>query len=596
MVRCLCVDYRELNKLTVKNRYPLPRIDDLFDQFQGAVWFSKIGLLSGYHQVKVREEDVHKTAFRTRYGHFEFVEMLFGLRNAPAVFMNLMNRVCRSMLAIKVDPAKIETAMKWEVPKTPTEIQSFLGLAGYYRQFIQDFSIIAVPLIRLMRKNLKFVWGEEKQTAFELLRGRLCGVHVLTLPKEIEDMTVYCDASYHELGCVLMQRGKPSVYFGSAEFEYEATWWLHVVKDYDCEILYHPRKANVVADALNRKSHNIILRVPLMRLTVTTSLLELIKNSHINVIKEENQKKERIKDSVGQGVQVQVFYTSGSHQDVSGFKNRLFAAVDEAGCGSLCGEVPNLNVDAIWVIVDRLTKSDHFNAINESSNIYVKEVVARHGVPFSTGFHPQTDRQSERTIQTLEDMLRACVLDFGGSWDTHLPLAEFSYNNSYHASIGMSRYEILYGRRCRNPIGMRYCMGQQELGSTEIVRKTTESIEMIREQLRTAQSLLKRYANKRRRAVELCGETDRDSGKKDQNLAKQGNCSSESSIGTSQGIGVGVGAGNRNEIELSRAISGLSDFGDEILVLSGWIRGKAMLEAPTWPWLSPAFQFDEWNI
>ena len=147
-------------------------------------------------------------------------------------------------------------------------------------------------------------------------------------------------------------------------------------------------------------------------------------------------------------------------------------------------------VDAIWVIVDRLTKSAHFLAISESSSaerlaeLYVREVVSRHGVPmsivsdrdvrftsrfwkkfheelgtrlhFSTAYHPQTDGPSERTIQTLEDMLRACVLNFGGSWDTYLPLAEFSYNNSHHSSIGMPLFELLYGRRCRNPI----CWGE----------------------------------------------------------------------------------------------------------------------------------------
>ena len=193
----MCIDYRELNKLTVKNRYPLPRIDDLFDQLQGANYFSKIDLRSGYHQLRVLEEDVPKTAFRTRYGHYEFVVMPFGLTNAPAVFMDLMNRVCRPYLdqfvivfiddiliysrskkehgdhlrqvlgtlrkeklyakfskcefwirrveflghvvseeGIHVDPSKIKAIENWSAPKMPTEIRQFLGLAGYYRRFI----------------------------------------------------------------------------------------------------------------------------------------------------------------------------------------------------------------------------------------------------------------------------------------------------------------------------------------------------------------------------------------------------------------------------------------------------------------------------
>ncbi|KAI3691540.1 hypothetical protein L2E82_49905 [Cichorium intybus] len=220
----MCIDYRELNKLTVKNRYLLPRIDDLFDQLQGASWFSKIDLRSGYHQMRVREEDIPKTAFRTRYGHFEFVVMPFGLTNAPAAFIDLMNRVCRPMLdrsvivfiddilvysrsreqheqhlnevletlrkeklyaklskcdvwlwevqflghnvneqGIMVDPAKVEAVMRWEVSKTPSEIRSLLGLAGYYRRFIQDFSKVTVPLTRLTKKNAAFRWGEEQQ-------------------------------------------------------------------------------------------------------------------------------------------------------------------------------------------------------------------------------------------------------------------------------------------------------------------------------------------------------------------------------------------------------------------------------------------------
>ncbi|KAI3685880.1 hypothetical protein L6452_35141 [Arctium lappa] len=269
----MCIDYRELNKVTVKNKYPLPRIDDLFDQLQGAGYFSKIDLRSGYHQVKVKEEDIPKTAFRTRYGHYEFLVMPFGLTNAPAVFMDLMNRVCRPFLdksvivfiddiliysrdevdharhlrdvleilrreklyakfskcefwlkevqflghivskdGVKVDPAKIEAMMSWKPPKSPSEIRSFLGLAGYYRRFIQDFSKIASSLTMLTKKNVKFVWTEDQEKAFRTLQKKLCEAPILSLPEGSEDFVVFSDASKMGLGCVLMQRGKVIAY------------------------------------------------------------------------------------------------------------------------------------------------------------------------------------------------------------------------------------------------------------------------------------------------------------------------------------------------------------------------------------------------
>ncbi|GJU32374.1 putative reverse transcriptase domain-containing protein [Tanacetum coccineum] len=392
-------DKGELNKLTVKNRYPLPRIDDLFDQLQGSCYFSKIDLRSGYHQLRVHEDDIPKTAFRTRYGHFEFTVMPFGLTNAPAVFMDLMNRVCKLYLdkfvivfiddiliysktkedhevhlglvlellrkeklyakfskcefwlqevhflghvvnqnGIHVDPSKIEAVKNWKTPTTPSEIRSFLGLAGYYRRFIANFSKIAKPLTSLTQKNQKYVWGVEQEEAFQTLKNNLCDAPILTLPDGVEDFVVYCDASNQGLGCVLMQRGKVIAYasrqlkiheknytthdlelgavvfalktwrhylygtksviytdhknlqhiFDQKELNMRQKRWIELFSDYECEIRYHPGKANVVADALSRKERLKPRHVRAMAMTVQARMRENIQVAQSEVLKQEN--------------------------------------------------------------------------------------------------------------------------------------------------------------------------------------------------------------------------------------------------------------------------------------------------------------------
>ncbi|GJR70855.1 hypothetical protein Tco_0016920 [Tanacetum coccineum] len=192
--------------------------------------------------------------------------------------------------------------------------------------------------------------------------------------------------------------------------------------------------------------------------------------------------------------------------------------------------------DSIWVIVDRLTKSAHFLPMRETDStekltrLYMKEIVARHGIPvliisdrdshftssvwqslhkamgtqldLSTAYHPQTDGQSERTIQTLEDMLRACVIDFGNGWDRHLPLVEFSYNNSYHTSIKAAPFEALYGRKCRSPVCWAE-VGEAQLTGPEIIHETTEKIFKIRDRMQAVRDRQKSYADKRRRPIEF---------------------------------------------------------------------------------------------
>ncbi|GKC30187.1 putative reverse transcriptase domain-containing protein [Tanacetum coccineum] len=249
----MCIDYRELNKLTIKNRYPLPRIDD----------FSKIDLCLGYHQLRVREEDIPKSVFRTRYGHFEFTVMPFGLTNAPAIFMDLMNCVCKLYLdkfvivfiddiliyskseeehelkevqflghvvnrdGIHLDPSKVESVKNWMTPESPTEIRSFLGLAGYYRRFIENFSKIAKPITLLTQKNKAYVWGNKQDEAFQILKEKLCNAPVLALPDGPHDFVVYCDASKQGFGCVLMQRGKVIAYASRQLKKHEKNYTTH---------------------------------------------------------------------------------------------------------------------------------------------------------------------------------------------------------------------------------------------------------------------------------------------------------------------------------------------------------------------------------
>jgi hypothetical protein len=284
----LCIDYRPLNAITIKNKYPLPRIDVLFDQLVGAKVFSKIDLRSGYYQIKIRASDIPKTAFSTRYGLYEFLVMSFGLTNAPAYFMYLMNSVFMpeqdkfivvfiddilvyskneeehaghlhvvlqrlrerrlyaklskcdfwlkeinflghtiSQAGIAVDPDKVQEVMNWKPPMTVCQIRSFLGLAGYYRRFIPDFSRIAKPITELLKKEAKFVWGQKCEDAFHTLRQHLTTAPVLAQPNSSKPFDVYCDASGTRLGCVLMQDNRVIAYASRALRPHEQNYPTH---------------------------------------------------------------------------------------------------------------------------------------------------------------------------------------------------------------------------------------------------------------------------------------------------------------------------------------------------------------------------------
>jgi hypothetical protein len=284
----LCVDYRPLNAVTIKNKYPLPRIDVLFDQLMGAKVFSKIYLRSGYHQIKIRASDIPKTAFSTRYGLYEYLVMSFGLTNALAHFMYLMNSVfmleldkfvvvliddilvysknedehtkhlhivlqrlrdhrlyaklskCDFWLreikflghtisqdGVSVDLEKVQEVMDWKPPTTVRQIRSFLGLAGYYRRFIPDFSRIAKPMTELLKKEAKYEWSQKCEYAFHTLRKHLSTAPVLAQPDNTKSFEVYCDASGTGLGCVLMQDNRVIAYASQALRPHEQNYPTH---------------------------------------------------------------------------------------------------------------------------------------------------------------------------------------------------------------------------------------------------------------------------------------------------------------------------------------------------------------------------------
>ncbi|GJW92190.1 putative reverse transcriptase domain-containing protein [Tanacetum coccineum] len=327
----MCIDYRELNKLMVKNRYPLPRIDDLFDQIQGSSVYSKIDLRSGYHQLSVHEEDILKITFRTRYGHYEFQVMPFGLTNASAVFMDLMNRVCKPYLdkfvivfiddiliyskskqeheerlklilellkkeefkGIHVDPVKIESIKDWASPKTPTKIRQFLGLAGYYRRFIEGFSKIAKSMTKLTQKKVKFDWGDKQEAAFQLLKQKLCSAPILAIHEGAENFIVYCDALHKGLGDVLMQNEKVIAYASRQLKIHEKNYTTHDL-ELGGVIRYHPGKANVVADALSRMERIKPLRVRALVMTIGLDLPKQILEAQTEARKPENLEAEDI--------------------------------------------------------------------------------------------------------------------------------------------------------------------------------------------------------------------------------------------------------------------------------------------------------------
>ncbi|GJT64475.1 putative reverse transcriptase domain-containing protein [Tanacetum coccineum] len=479
----MCIDYRELNKLTIKNRYPLPRIDDLFDQLQGACYFSKINLRSGYHQLRVREEDIPKTAFRTRYGHFEFTVMPFGLTNSPAIFMDLMNHVYKPYLD-KFVIVFINDILIYSKSKEEHEIhlKTILELLRKEKLFIENFSKIDKPLTLLTQKNKTYEWGDNQEEAFRILKEKLCNVPVLALPDGPNDFVVYCDASNQGFRCVLMQQGKVIAYALRQLKIHEKNYTTHDLElgavVFALKIWRHYLYGTKMADALSRKERLKPRRVHATSMTVYSGLKTKTLEAQSEVSKDLKAPAEWLRGlraqferrddgriyfvdqiwipSVGSIRKLimdeahtlrysahpsanKMYYDLRDLYWWHGMKKDIVEYVSKClTCSKIKAEHQKPSGLLQQPEIPELTKSAHFLPIHEDFKLerlarnYINDIVAIHGVPvliisdrdgrfashfwralqkelgtrldMSTAYHPQTYGQSDRTIQTLEDI------------------------------------------------------------------------------------------------------------------------------------------------------------------------------------------------
>nr|GEU36368.1 putative reverse transcriptase domain, ribonuclease H-like domain, aspartic peptidase domain protein [Tanacetum cinerariifolium] len=389
---------------------------------------------------------------------------------------------------IHVDLAKIESIKYWESPKTPTEIWQFLGLVGYYWRFIKEFLKIAKPMTKLTQKKVAFEWGDKKEIAFQTLKDKLCSAPILALPPGDENFIVYYDASHKGLDTVLSG-----------------------VCPKDLEALL----ANVVADALSRKERIKPLRVRAMVMNIGLNLPKKILEAQIEAQKPANIKNEDIgcmirKDIPNEKLKPRADETLclngriwlpcyGDLRTVIMHESHKSKYSIHLGSDKMYQYMkkiywwPNMKANVATYVSKCLTcakvKRSHQKALGNRLDL-------------STAYHLETERQSEKTIKTFEDMLRVCVIDFGNGWVKHLPLVEFSYNNSYHASIKAAPFEALYGRKCRSPVCWAK-VGQTQLTDPEIVQETTEKVIQIKQRMQAACDRQKSYADLKRKPMEF---------------------------------------------------------------------------------------------
>ncbi|GJV80085.1 putative reverse transcriptase domain-containing protein, partial [Tanacetum coccineum] len=491
----MCIDYRELNKLNVKNRYPLPRIVDLFDQLQGSQFFSKIDLRPYLDKFVIVFIDDILIYSKTQEEHVD----------------NL---------------SKIEAVKNWKATRTLTEVRSFLGLAGYYHRFIEKFSKIAKSLTILTQKCKTFDWGEEQELEFQTLKDKLCNAHVLALSEGLEDFVVYCDASGIGLGRVLMQRGKviANAYRQLKIHEKNYTThdlelgvvvfvrkiWRHYLygtksielfSDYDCEIRYHPGKANVVAEALSRKERVKPNRVRAMNMILQMSIKDMILAAQKEAVDEFAGLQKGLDKMIEQRSDRTLYYLDRMWVPLNGEVRTLIMDKAHKSKYSVHPGADKMYYD----LRDRYWWPRMKKDIAEyvSKCLICLKVKTKHQRPYGLLQQPEIPVWKWEGIAM--DFVTKLLRTSSGHdtiWDVHLPLVEFSYNDSYHSSVRCAPFEALYGRKCRSPI-MWAKVGEGQLIGPKLVQETTKKISQIKDRLKATHDRQKSYPVKRRKPLEF---------------------------------------------------------------------------------------------
>ncbi|WVZ56866.1 hypothetical protein U9M48_007338 [Paspalum notatum var. saurae] len=535
----------------VKNKYPIPHIDIPFDRLAGAKVFSKIDLRSGYYRDKNREEDIPKTAFSTGYGLYEYLVMSFGLTNAPAFFMYMMNSVFMNELdkfvVVFIDDILIYSKnekeheehlrvvltrlrehklyAKFSKPETVTKIRSFLGLAGYYCRFIKDFSKIAKPMTSLTKKNAKFVWGPKCEEGFRELKKPLTTAPVLAQPDVTKPFDVYCDASGRGLGCVLMQEGRVIAYASRQLRKHETNYPTH---DPELAAVVHAPKiwrhylpGNTRHIYTDHKSLKYIFTQPELNMR-QRRWLELIKDYDLeihyhpgkaNVVADALSLEE---ENIRRSSQIRIGHASSSNKMYRDLKQRFWwtrmkrkIAKYVSKC-HVCkrvkahhlkpaGMLHPLNIPA-WkwedihmdFVVGLPRTQKGYDSIWVIIDRFTKSA---HFIPLQKSLGTKLIHSSAYHPQTSGQVERVNQI-----LEDMLRASEFAYNNSYQKSLEMAPFEALYGRRCRTPLNWSE-PGERVTFGPDLVAQAEEQVRFIQENLKRAQSRQKSYSDRRRRPL-----------------------------------------------------------------------------------------------